>query len=409
MAKKPTKEEKAAQRVEKKKEEIAAALLPARETAVKNRAAFAAGRLQKQAEGKAAVTALHGAGYIASATETTFEDAPRISSGIFMMDVCLNGGWPAGRICIVWGNWSTMKTTNMLRMIANAQKTDIVTGKPAWMLPEGEVPIPYRCGFVDVENSFDRGWAERQGVDLDTLDIINPKNTEDVGDVVYKLLKEESLDIIVIDSLAAMIPEALEEAEMGERNIGLSAQMNEKLLRKIQAAQRSVARRKGFVPSIFIINQMREKIGIVYGAKETKPGGVAQNYYASVDVFLTASVVEFYDPKERQFPKTQEFGFKVLKNKCGTAKMQAKYVMQLVDDPSGSPMAGQILELKEVLAYAKRLGVYSEDEKKGYKVFDRTFRIQKEVVDFYENNPTEFAILKSKLVDLVIGKTEQSA
>jgi len=186
-------------------------------------------------------------------------DVPGIASGALSLDIALGGrGFPRGRIIEVFGPESSGKTTVALHAVANAQR-------------QGGV-----AAYIDAEHALDPSWAKRLGVDLESLLVSQPSSGEEALKIAEMLVKSNAVDIIVIDSVAALVPRAELEGEIGDSHVGLQARMMSQALRMLNP---TIARTK---TCIFFINQLRKKIGVMFGNPETTPGGEALKFYASV-------------------------------------------------------------------------------------------------------------------------------
>lgn len=198
-------------------------------------------------------------------------EVPVISTGSLALDCALGvGGVPKGRVIEIFGPESSGKTTLALQIIANSQKTG---GTAA---------------FVDAEHALDPNYSKKLGVDLDNLLISQPDTGEQALEIVDMLVRSNAIDVIVIDSVAALTPRAEIEGEMGEAHMGLQARLMSQALRKLTAA---VSKSK---TCVLFINQIREKIGIMFGNPETTTGGRALKFYASVrlDIRRISSIKE---------------------------------------------------------------------------------------------------------------------
>ena len=184
-----------------------------------------------------------------------------ISTGSLSIDIALGGqGFPCGRIIEVYGPESSGKTTLALHSIAQAQKNGGI------------------AAFIDAEHAFDPTWAKKLGVELDTLLVSQPNSGEEAMQITEMLVKSNSVDIIVVDSVAALVPKKELEGEIGDSHVGLQARLMSQAMRKLTGA---ISRSK--TCTIFI-NQIREKIGVMFGNPETTPGGRALKFYSSVRV-----------------------------------------------------------------------------------------------------------------------------
>src|ERR671914_399784 len=186
---------------------------------------------------------------------------PAISTGAVSLDYALGiGGVPRGRVIEVFGPESSGKTTLTLQIIAEAQK------------------LGGMAAFVDAEHALDAKYARKLGVDLDNLLVSQPDNGEQALEIVEVLIRSASVDVVVVDSVAALVPKAEIEGEMGEAQMGLQARLMSQALRKLTGV---VSKSK---TTLIFINQLREKIGVMFGNPETTTGGRALKFYASVRV-----------------------------------------------------------------------------------------------------------------------------
>jgi recombination protein RecA len=215
-----------------------------------------------------------------------------VSTGSLGLDIALGvGGLPRGRIIEVYGPESSGKTTLALQTIAEAQK-------------KGGV-----CGFIDAEHALDPVYARKLGVNLDDLLVSQPDNGEQALEIADTLVRSSSVDILVIDSVAALTPKAEIEGEMGESRPGLQARLMSQALRKLTG---SISRTKTMV---IFINQIRMKIGVMYGSPETTTGGNALKFYASVrlDIRRTSTLKDRDEPignqvRDRPWGESQRGG-----------------------------------------------------------------------------------------------------
>jgi recombination protein RecA len=184
---------------------------------------------------------------------------PSISTGAFTLNNALGvGGVPRGRVVEIYGPESSGKTTLMLHIVANAQKAGGT------------------CAFIDTEHALDPSYAGRIGVDLESLLVSQPDSGEEALNICEALVKSGELDVVVLDSVAALAPKAELEGEMGQSHVGLQARLMSQALRKLTA---HINRSK---TCVIFTNQIREKVGVMFGSPETTPGGRALKFYASV-------------------------------------------------------------------------------------------------------------------------------
>lgn len=201
----------------------------------------------------------YGKGTVMRLSDEEVMDIPAISTGSISLDLALGiGGIPRGRVIEIYGPESSGKTTLALHCIAEAQKSGGM------------------AAFIDAEHTFDRKYAENLGIDTENLLISQPDNGEQALEITEHLIRSGAIDIIVIDSVAALVPKAELEGEMGESKMGLQARLMSQALRKLTGTINKTG------CSCVFINQLREKIGIVFGNPETTTGGNALKFYATV-------------------------------------------------------------------------------------------------------------------------------
>lgn len=201
----------------------------------------------------------YGKGTVMKLSDTIVQDIPAISTGSISLDLALGvGGIPRGRVIEIYGPESSGKTTLALHTIAEAQK-------------KGGL-----AAFIDAEHAFDKGYAEKLGIDIENLLISQPDNGEQALEITEHLIRSGAIDIIVIDSVAALVPKAELEGEMGDSKMGLQARLMSQALRKLTGTISKTG------CSCIFINQLREKIGVIFGNPETTTGGNALKFYSSV-------------------------------------------------------------------------------------------------------------------------------
>ncbi len=201
----------------------------------------------------------YGAGSIMKLGDTRVSSVDSIPTGSLTLDLALGvGGMPRGRVIEIYGPESSGKTTVALHVVAQAQKMG------------GE------AAFIDAEHALDPVYAAKLGVDIDNLIVAQPDTGEQALDICEALVRSGALDVVVIDSVAALVPKAEIEGEMGDTHVGLLARLMSQALRKLTG----VISKSGTV--VIFINQLREKVGVVYGNPETTPGGRALKFFASV-------------------------------------------------------------------------------------------------------------------------------
>ena len=230
----------------------------------------------------------YGKGAIMKLGEMEAQNIESISSGSLGLDIALGvGGYPKGRVIEIYGPESSGKTTLTLHAIAECQK-------------KGGT-----CAFIDAEHAFDRGYAKKLGVDIDKLILSQPDSGEQALEITDTLVRSGAFDMVIIDSVAALVPKAEIEGEMGDSHVGLQARLMSQALRKLTS---SVSKTNTI---LFFINQIRMKIGVMFGSPETTSGGNALKFYSSIrlDIRRIGSI------KEKDVVIGNQTRVKVVKNK----------------------------------------------------------------------------------------------
>jgi recombination protein RecA len=267
-----------------------------------------------------------GKGTIMKLGDHAIVEVPSISSGSIALDVALGiGGYPRGRVVEIFGPESSGKTTLTIHAIAEAQKAGGI------------------AAFIDAEHAFDRFYAQKLGVDIENLLISQPDNGEQALEITDHLIRSGAIDIIVIDSVAALTPRAEIEGEMGDSKLGLQARLMSQALRKLTATIN-----KTNTCCIFI-NQLREKIGVMFGNPETTTGGNALKFYAScrVDIRKVSQL------KEGEEITGNRVRVKIVKNKLAPPFRKAEFDILYGE---GISKTGEIVDLGVELEIMKKAG-----------------------------------------------------
>jgi len=251
-----------------------------------------------------------------------------IPTGSLSLDIALGGvGVPRGRVLEVFGPESSGKTTLCLHIVGNAQKSGGV------------------AAFIDAEHALDPSWAKRLGVQLDDLLVSQPDSGEQALEICELLVRSNAVDVIVVDSVAALIPRAEIEGEMGDTHVGLQARLMSQALRKLTAA---IAKSR---TTVIFINQIREKIGVMFGNPETTPGGRALKFYASVriDVRRTQTI------KEAEVSIGARTRARVVKNKMAPPFRDAEFDIMF---DRGISYEGDLLDLAVTVNVVEKSGAW---------------------------------------------------
>ncbi len=309
---------------------------------------------------------VYGKGSIMKLGDMTIEKIDSISTGSISIDAALGvGGLPKGRIIEIFGPESSGKTTLTIHAIAECQK-------------QGGI-----AAFIDAEHAFDRFYAENLGVDIDNLVISQPDNGEQALEIADNLIRSGAIDLIVIDSVAALTPKSEIEGEMGDASVGVQARLMSKALRKMTASISKTG------ATCIFINQLRSKIGIMFGNPETTTGGNALKFYSSVRIDIRRST-QIKDGEKVLGNRTK---VKIVKNKIAPPFRRAEFDIVY---GKGISKTGEVIDL----------GVdYNIIEKSGswYSYEGTKLGQGKEAVkNLLNDNPELMSELESKVKEVIV-------
>lgn len=340
----------------------------------------------------------YGEGLLMKASDYAVQRVPRIPTSIFPLDYALGGGFPAGRVNMLYGPKSASKTTTFLKTIANAQKMCAA----CWQF------TPCECGnyrepvvaFFDVEGTLDAEWAQCHGVNTDRMLLSIPEFGEQVFDIGEGLLRSGDCDIMVVDSLAFLVPAKEVEELMEEKEfMGIQPRMIGKGIRKFIAAMNSAGNETGHRPTIFFTNQIRMKLGVMFGNPETTPGGMAAGFANSVEVRVSPGKAEV--DEETGVPIAIDMRFKVEKNKCGPPKMEGEYRLYLSDN--GFKKKGEIYDENIVIGFAQRMGLVT-GAGASWKALGQQFGSKSAIEHEMFTNPEFSKSLRDATMKLLLNK-----
>jgi len=309
----------------------------------------------------------YGKGSIMRMGDNPHVDVPAISSGSIALDVALGvGGYPKGRIVEIYGPESSGKTTLAIHAIAEAQKAGGI------------------AAIIDAEHAFDPYYAKKLGVNIDDLLISQPDNGEQALEIADNLIRSGALDIVVIDSVAALTPKAELEGEMGDSKMGLQARLMSQALRKLTA---NINKTK---TCCVFINQLREKIGVMFGNPETTTGGNALKFYASVRL----DIRRIGQIKDGEEVNGNHVRVKVVKNKVAPPFRKAEFDIMYGE---GISKSGEIIDLGVQYNLIKKSGSW-------FSYGDTKLGQGRETVrTLVMDNPELAQELETKIVEAITG------
>ncbi|ALD66180.1 recombinase RecA [Spiroplasma cantharicola] len=288
-----------------------------------------------------------------------------IPTGSFLLDRAIGvGGYPKGRIIEIYGPESSGKTTLSLHAIAEAQKNN------------------GRAAFIDAEHALDPRYAQNIGIDIKNLVVAQPDSGEQALDILEMLIKSNTIDIIVVDSVAALVPKAELDGEMSDQQIGLQARLMSKALRKINGIVSKTN------TTVIFINQLREKVGVIFGSPEITPGGRALRFYSSIRLEVRKGETISTNGEAT----ANKVKIKVVKNKVAppfkTCQITIAYNKGVEKDL-------EIIEMATIYNILNKAGVW-------YSYCDEKIGQGKESVrEWFNNNPEKYLEIQSKLKDCI--------
>ena len=311
-----------------------------------------------------------GKGSIMKLGDDSFEDVEVIPTGSVGLNSALGvGGYPRGRIIEIYGPESSGKTTLAIHAIAEAQKMGGI------------------AAIIDAEHAFDRFYAQKLGVDIDNLLISQPDCGEQALEIAEQLIRSSAIDIVVIDSVAALTPKAEIEGEMGDNKVGLQARLMSQALRKLTSA---ISKTK---TTCIFINQLREKIGVMFGNPETTTGGNALKFYSSVRL----DIRRVSQLKDGEDAIGNSVRVKVVKNKVAPPFRKAEFDIMFGE---GISRTGEIVDLGVQYGIIKKSGsFFSYNDTKLAQGRDRTKAL-------IADNPELAEELEAKIAEAIKGNTD---
>lgn len=314
----------------------------------------------------------YGKGTVMKMSDQNVQDVDAIPSGSLGLDIALGiGGYPRGRVVEIFGPESSGKTTLTLHAIAEAQKAGGI------------------AAFIDAEHAFDRDYAQNLGVDIDNLIISQPDNGEQALEITDNLIRSGAIDIVIVDSVAALTPKSEIEGEMGDSKMGLHARLMSQALRKLTS---SISKTQC---TVVFINQLREKIGVMFGNPETTTGGNALKFYCSVRLDIRRSTQIKNSNSEVKGNKTK---VKVVKNKIAPPFKAAEFDIMYGE---GISKVGEIIDIGVEYEIIKKAGSWFsyQDTKLGQG--------RDAVKNLLLDNPELMDELEKKITKAIKGEPEE--
>ena len=307
-----------------------------------------------------------GKGSIMKLGDDKVEEIEVIPTGSISLNAALGvGGYPRGRVIEIYGPESSGKTTLAIHAIAEAQKNGGI------------------AAIIDAEHAFDRFYAQKLGVDIDNLLIAQPDNGEQALDIAEQLIRSSAVDLVVVDSVAALTPKAEIEGDMGDNKVGLQARLMSQALRKLTA---TIAKTN---TTYIFINQLREKIGLMFGNPETTTGGNALKFYASIRIDIRKSGAPIKDGDEAIGNQVK---VKIVKNKVAPPFRKAEFDIMFGE---GISKVGEIIDLGVEHGIIKKSGSwFSYEDTKLAQGRDATKQL-------IQDNPELIEELEAKIMEVL--------
>lgn len=360
----------------------------------------------------------------AAAREVTL--VPRVSTGLYKLDIALGGGFPLGRITLVYGEKSGGKTTLYLMGLANAQRLCANCLQPG-TFEVGDMEIPNfktgkletitthvitscPCGnprdfialWCDSENSWYGPWLKQRGVWAEKVILLKPEYGEAAYDIIRGMMQTGAIDLTVIDSLAQLAPETERETSMRDAHQGVSARMNNRYLRELPNIMMANLN-SGRTTTTWLVNQIRHKIGVMFGNPEVLTGGKGQGFVASAEIDIRPSTIS---KSKAGVPLFRDHKWTVKKSKISPPGMSGGFQMSLANVDHFR--VGQIMEHESAIEDAVEFGIIEKPSERIY-VWDGERYKKGELVQFFAANPSDFAELRSLIVRNSIVEDDEDA
>jgi len=347
-----------------------------------------------------------GSGFISKASSAKALNIKRIPTGIFPVDLAVGGGIPRGRITTLFGMQSSCKTGIALKIVSQLQLIcRNCLHKEASC--ECEYFEPSRTLWLDAEGVYDNDWAEKIGVNNDNVYVIRTETAEQAIDIADTSLRSGNFDLLVVDSIAHLTPMTEIENSAEKWQVGLLARLINKMLRKIVSAMNAYGVNNNKKPTVLLINHIRQKVGVLYGDPETRPGGLGQFFASSLELRLSGGGYSWMNtkgtafvkqpPKEGEAPAKVDVRFTVRKNKVGVPRRNGVFPFWLRETEGHT--VGDTEEIATILKYAKSYNLlYKENNLWHCGSF--TAKTQAELLDAVKNDSDTINSLRDLLFEI---------
>lgn len=382
----------------------------------------------------------YGAGTIGLASTAKAADVTRMETGVFALDSAMGGGIPLGRLTGFFGDKSSGKSSMALRIAGSARQycrkhwvrcvetekkvfvclccgvrgseegsqcpdckqrgvesklVDI--GERELSCPVCKKYLPFKVIWMDCEGTFENKWAAANGVNCRDVYLIRTEYAEQAIDLADSMLRTGDCDLLVIDTVAHLVPTTEIEETSEKWQMGLQARLVNKMLRKLVSAINEAGVAEARRPTILLLNQIRVKLGVMFGDPTTRPGGKGQEFDTSMDVKMWAGK---YEQDEVGNTNSVLLNFRVVKNKVSAPQQEGNFRFWLRD--AAGRKAGSVDELGVVVGYALTKGLLGKSPK--YELDGKTFKNQDELVNYIVSTPNMFETLRNKLLSMPLGK-----
>lgn len=348
----------------------------------------------------AKINAKYGSGIIMRASQAKALDIPRIETDIFSIDVNTGGGIPIGRITGIFGPKSGGKTSLALRIIASAQGycreclVKMVNGK----CPKCAKSNGFNTVYVDAEGTWTNEWSAAMGVNCDNVYVFRAEYAEQVLDVADSFLRSGDCDLLVIDTIAALTPMVEVEESAEKQQMGIFARLINKLYRKMISAINEPSLNVSNRPTILVLNQTRERIGMIYGDPMTRPGGKGQEFASTVDIKMRNAKYILNADKQAV---SVIMRFIIDKNKSAPPRGEGEFILHLREHDKYK--AGEIDDKEVVWKSACKYGVVSK-EGNDWKCLNKCFRVKSDVEEMFLGDVDFYDGVRKALLDILLRR-----